>query len=81
MWDVIKIDDEIKGKVVALKPFGALIQLDEETNGLIQSTYLIKNKIELHIGQEVDVRVTSLMKDERKINLSIKKEVENLGCY
>lgn len=72
LWDVIKIDDEIKGTVIALKPFGALIQLDEETNGLIQKTYLQKNKIDLHLGQEVNVRVTSIMKDERKINLSIK---------
>lgn len=73
LWDVIKIDDEIKGTVIALKPFGALIQLDEETNGLIQKTYLLKNKIDLHIGQEINVRVTSIMKDERKINLSIKQ--------
>ena len=72
LWDTIKIDDEIRGVVIAIKPFGVLVQLDEETNGLIQKTYLLKNKIELRVGQEINVRVTSLMKDERKINLSIK---------
>jgi len=72
LWDTIKVDDEIRGKVIALKPFGALIQLDEETNGLIQNTYLTKNKIILHLGQEIDVRVTSIMRDERKISLSLK---------
>ena len=72
LWDTIKVDDIVKGKVIAIKPFGALIQLDEETNGLIQNTYLQKNKIELHVGQEIEVRVTSIMKDERKINLSLK---------
>jgi len=73
LWDTIKVDDIIKGKVIAIKPFGALIQLDEETNGLIQNTYLQKNKIELTMGQEVEVKVTSIMKDERKINLSFGK--------
>lgn len=72
LWDTIKVDDIVKGKVIAIKPFRALIQLDEETNGLIQNTYLQKNKIELHVGQEIEVRVTSIMKDERKINLSLK---------
>ncbi len=73
LWDTIKVDDIVKGKVIAIKPFGALIQLDEETNGLIQNTYLQKNKIELRLGQEIEVKVTSLMKDERKINLSFVK--------
>jgi small subunit ribosomal protein S1 len=72
LWDNIKVDDVVKGKVISIKPFGALIQLDEETNGLIQSNYLQKNKIDLEIGQEIEVRVTSIMKDERKINLSMK---------
>jgi small subunit ribosomal protein S1 len=72
LWDNIKVDDVVKGKVISIKPFGALIQLDDETNGLIQSNYLQKNKIDLEIGQEIEVRVTSIMKDERKINLSMK---------
>lgn len=73
LWDSIKVDDIVTGKVISIKPFGALIQLDEETNGLIQNTYLLKNKIDLKMGQEVEVRVTSIMKDERKINLSLVK--------
>jgi ribosomal protein S1 len=71
LWDTIKIDNIVKGKVIVIKPFGALIQLDEETNGLIQNTYLQKNKIDLRVGQEIEVKVTSIMKDERKINLSL----------
>jgi len=71
LWDTIKVDDVVKGKVIAIKPFGALIQLDEETNGLIQNTYLQKNKIDLKLGQDIEVKVTSIMKDERKINLSL----------
>jgi ribosomal protein S1 len=81
LWDKIRIDednryyfqgvDTINGKVIFLKSFGALIQLDDETNGLIPTTYLQKNKIDLKVGQDVEVRVMSIIKDERKINLSL----------
>jgi len=71
LWDSIKVGDVVKGKVISIRQFGALIQLDEETNGLIQNTYLQKNKVDLTLGQDIDVRVTSIMKDERKINLSL----------
>jgi ribosomal protein S1 len=73
LWDTISVDDIVSGKVIAIKPFGVLVQLDEETIGLIQNTYLQKNKVDLYIGQLIDVKVTSLMKDERKINLSFAK--------
>lgn len=81
LWDKIRIDednryyfqgvDTINGKVIYLKSFGALVQLDDETNGLIPTTYLQKNKIDLKVGQDVEVRVMSIIKDERKINLSL----------
>jgi ribosomal protein S1 len=81
LWDKIRIDEDnryyfhgvetINGKVIFLKSFGALIQLDDETNGLIPTTYLQKNKIDLKVGQEVEVKVMSIIKDERKINLSL----------
>jgi small subunit ribosomal protein S1 len=73
LWDTIKVNDIVKGKVISIRPFGALIQLDEETSGLIHSVYLQNNNIELIIGQEVEVRVTSIVKDERKINLFLIK--------
>ena len=73
LWDSIKIGQVINGKVIAVKNFGALIQLDEETNGLIQSNILTKNKIELKVGDNVEVKVLSLMKDDRKINLGFNK--------
>jgi len=80
LWDKIRIDeggkpyfhgvDNIIGKVAVIKPFGALVQLDDETSGLIPSTYLLKNKINLKVGQKVEVTVNSIIRDERKINLS-----------
>jgi len=71
LWDNIKKDKILDGKVIAVKPFGALVKLDEETNGLIQSSYLNKNNINIKPGDEISVRVLSIIKDDRKIYLSI----------
>ena len=73
LWDSIKVGNILNGKVIAIKNFGALIQLDEETNGLIQSNILNKHKIELKVGDTIEVKVLSLMKDDRKINLGLNK--------
>lgn len=73
LWDNIKKDKILKGKVLAIKPYGALIQLDNETNGLIQSSYLQKNNINLREGQDIDVMVVSIIRDDRKIYLSLAK--------
>jgi small subunit ribosomal protein S1 len=69
LWDTIKIGQTLNGKVIAIKNFGALIQLDDETNGLIQSNILTKYKTDLKVGDVIEVKVLSLMKDDRKINL------------
>jgi small subunit ribosomal protein S1 len=73
LWDSIKVGQVLNGKVIAIKNFGALIQLDEETNGLIQSNILTKHKVELKVGETIEVKVLSLMKDDRKINLGLNK--------
>ena len=73
IFKTLKVGDIINGKVIDIKSFGALIQLDEETNGLIQSNILSKQKVELKVGDNVDVKVLSIMKDDRKVNLGLTK--------
>ena len=73
LWDTIKKDKIIDGKVLVIKPFGALIQLDQETNGLIQNSYIQKNNIKLKVGENIKVKVLSIMRDDRKIYLSLTK--------
>jgi ribosomal protein S1 len=73
IFKTLKVGDILNGKVIDIKSFGALIQLDEETNGLIQSNILLKQKVELKPGDNLDVKVLSIMKDDRKINLGLVK--------
>jgi len=70
LWDTVRVGDKLTGKVITVKPFGALIALDYETNGLIQTTYINKNNKSLKSGEKVDVIVISIIRDDRKIYLT-----------
>ena len=70
LWDTIKVGKILNGKIRDIKNFGALIELDEETTGLIQTTYINKSNKKLNIGDEIKVKVISLMRDDRKIYLN-----------
>lgn len=76
LWDKIKVGKILTGKVIDVKNFGALISLDYETMGLIQTTYLVKNNAKLTKGVEVKVKVISVIKDDRKIYLNLVKDKE-----
>lgn len=70
LWDTIKIGKILTGKIRDIKNFGALISLDDETTGLIQTIYISKYNKKLNIGDEVKVKVISLIRDDRKIYLN-----------
>lgn len=70
LWDTIKIHKVLTGKIRDIKNFGALIALDDETTGLIQTSYINKYNKKLTIGDEIKVKVISLIRDERKIYLN-----------
>ena len=71
LWDTIKIGQTINGKVKDIKPFGALVILDEETNGLIHSSELEKTTKKVNSGENVKVKVIAVDRSARKIFLSV----------
>ena len=70
LWNTIKVNQVKTGKVINVREFGALISLDSQTMGLIQNTYIKKSGKLLKKGDEIEVKVVSVIKDERKIYLS-----------
>jgi len=70
LWDTIKVGKVLIGKIRDIKPFGALILLDEETTGLLQTSYINKYSKKLNIGDEIKVKIIQLMRDDRKIYLN-----------
>jgi small subunit ribosomal protein S1 len=71
LWDTIKVGQSLGGKVKDLKTFGALVILDDETNGLIHSSELEKSDKKISNGQEVKVKVIAVDRGNRKIFLSL----------
>lgn len=76
IWDDIKagkvkVGSKLTGKIKEEKPFGILIQLDEETLGLLHSTELSKVTSKVEIGAEILVKISSINKNDRKLNLTI----------
>jgi small subunit ribosomal protein S1 len=70
LWDNIKVGKILDGKIRDIKSFGALIELDGETTGLIQTAYINKYNKKLNIGDDIKVKVISLIRDDRKIYLN-----------
>lgn len=69
LWDVIKTGMVLPGKVRDIKPFGALVILDEETQGLIHTSELEKMEKRPSINNEIEVKVIAIDRMNRKIFL------------
>lgn len=71
LWDSIKIGQIINGTIKDMKSFGALIILDDETNGLIHTSELEKVARKFQPGDNVKVKVIAVDRMNRKIFLSV----------
>jgi ribosomal protein S1 len=71
LWDSIKIGQTLNGKIKDMKSFGALVILDDETNGLIHTSELEKVTRKFQIGENVKVKVIAVDRMNRKIFLSV----------
>lgn len=68
----------IKGKVTAIKPFGAFVALDEETQGLVHISQVAHGFVKdindlLNVGDEVDVKIIGIDEAAGRISLSIRE--------
>lgn len=75
-----KVGDIVKGSVVNLLDFGAFVKLESGVDGLLHVSQIAREHVEkpsdkLEIGEEVEVLITDINEEERKISLSI-KEIE-----
>lgn len=84
-WDIftseVKIGDVVKGKVVNLLDFGAFVRLESGVDGLLHVSQISREHVEkpadkLAIGDEIEVKVTDINNEEKKISLSIKALTE-----
>ncbi len=67
-----------EGKVSKILDFGAIVELDEFIEGFLHISEIAEDKVEnihsvLAEGQTVKVKVISIIKEERKLGLSVKR--------
>ena len=72
--------DVVKGKVTGIKPFGAFVALDDETQGLVHISEVAHSYVRdihdyLSVGNEVDVKVLNVDEESGKISLSIRATI------
>ena len=77
----IHVGDVIKVKIVRILPFGAFAEIIPSVDGLIHISQIADHRIgkpedELTIGQEVEVKVTDINWEDKKISLSIRALIE-----
>ena len=85
-WDNIRekysIGDEVEGKVVKIKDFGAFIEIEEGLNGLLHISEMawayVKNPSELiSEGEVLKLRILEIDPEKRKISLGLKQLLPN----
>ncbi|MED5475052.1 MAG: 30S ribosomal protein S1 [Candidatus Neomarinimicrobiota bacterium] len=77
------VDSLVKGKIVNMMNYGVFVELEKGVEGLIHVSEMswtrhIKNPNELYkLGDEVEAKILSIDKEEKKISLGIKQLTEN----
>ncbi len=83
-YQFVKVHEEgeiISGKIVSLTPFGAFAEVSEGVEGLIHISAISTQRINapadvLNIGDVVDVKITKIDDENRKLSLSIRAITE-----
>ena len=86
-WDEIEekymVGAVVKGKVINLIQFGAFIELEEGIDGLVHVSDLSWEKVVRHPkevlekGQDIEVRVLEISRENRRISLGLKQVTED----
>jgi len=73
-----EVGNIVEGKVLKLKPFGAIVELDDSTQGLVHISQVANGFIQdindyLKEGDTVKVKIISIDTENKKISLSIRE--------
>jgi small subunit ribosomal protein S1 len=86
--DRYPIGSIVTGAVSKILDFGAIVELEDEVEGLVHVSEIRSEKVEnvgrvLKVGDEVTAMVINLIPEERKLGLSIRRhlEAEDSGDY
>ncbi len=74
----------VKGTIKRITGFGAFVEVIDGLEGLVHISQISDDHVDnvedvLEVGQEIDVKVLNIKKDEERIGLSIKDTVEEVA--
>lgn len=84
-WEILKnnykVDDVVKVTIVSMTTYGAFARIIPGIDGLIHisqiaNKHIAKPQDELTVGQEVDVKITAIDFDKKRVSLSIRALLE-----
>lgn len=87
-WTVIDqnytVDSIVPGKVVQLKEYGAFVELEPGLDGLVHISEVANRRVanisdELSVGQKVQCKILDIDTERRRISLSIKAAIDEIG--
>ena len=78
MSEKLEIGTIVEGKVLRVKPFGAIVAINENTQGLVHISQISNSFVQdinehIAVGDTVNVKVLSVDEETGKISLSIKE--------
>ncbi len=81
MSEKFQVGQIIEGTVTGIKPFGAFVSLDENTQGLVHISQISHAYLEnindvLKVGDVVKVKIIGIDSEKGKLSLSIKETEE-----
>jgi len=77
----IEVGSIVEGKVVRIKPFGAIVLVDNNVQGLVHISHISDSFVQdinnhISVGDIVDVKVLSIDAQNNKVALSIKEALQ-----
>ncbi len=78
MSENFEVGSIVEGKVIRIKPFGAIVSIGEHTQGLVHISQVANAFVQdindhLNVGDNVKVKILSIDAETKKIALSIKE--------
>ena len=79
------VGDVVKATIVSITPFGAFAQIIEGVDGLIHISQIADKRVDnvndvLSVGQEVDVKITEIDWDKKRISISIRALLDDAAA-
>ena len=77
MSEKVQVGNIVEGKVLRIKPFGAIVSLGDKVQGLVHISQIANNFVQdinehIAVGDIVKVKVIKIDRERQKVGLSMK---------